>query len=546
MQLISKFLPKTEFDSYEDFKENFRYIVPENFNFARDVVDYIAEHTPEKQALLYCNDQGEERRYTFSEISNLSKRAASYFLSLGIKRGDRVMTMLRRRAEYWICAVALHRIGAIPVPASIQFMKKDIVYRINTANAAALIYLDEANVNEQIVGIKEQCPGLKQMIFIDEATGHQHDAHDFCREYQNCMPCAEVVNQDNSAEFIAYFTSGTTNVPKLVMHNQTYPIGHIVTARYMQRVQDGGLHFTMSDTGWAKFGWGNIYGQWICESAIFAYDPIRFDPHNFLKMTEKYKPTSLCVPPTIYRFLLRDGLEKKHVASIQWFSTAGEPLSPEVNKDFERITGHSIHEGFGQSEGTPITCSFEWLEVRPGSMGKPSALYDVAIIDKEGNPCEAGEVGEVIIRVNKENKYAVGLTVGYFIDGKFSKGYNDIYHTGDMVYEDTDGYYWFVGRNDDMIKCSGYRIGPFEIETILNTHDAVKESAIIGRPDPLRGQIVCAVISLREGYEPSDALTKELKDYVKKNTAPYKYPRIIEYIPELPKTTSGKIIRKGL
>ncbi|HBF37583.1 MAG TPA: acetyl-CoA synthetase, partial [Firmicutes bacterium] len=320
---------------------------------------------------------------------------------------------------------------------------------------------------------------------------------------------------------------------------------HIVTAKYMQCVQNNGLHLTQSDSGWAKFGWGNIYGQWICGSAILGYDPVRFDPHSLLEVMEQYKPTSLCIPPTMYRFLLHNGLGKKHIESIQWFSTAGEPLSGEVNKEFYNISGQYIHEGFGQSEGTPITCEFPWIPVRPSSMGKPSPLYHVALIHPDGTHCRIGEEGEIVIIT--EGKNQIGLLLAYYTNGALTRPDPDgIYHTGDIAYEDEDGYYWYAGRNDDMIKCSGYRIGPFEIESVLNTHPAVRESAIIGYPDEIRGQIVCAAIKLREGYNPSDELTKELQIFVKTNTAPYKYPRKIFYLPELPKTTSGKIIRKNL
>ncbi|MDL2288538.1 AMP-binding protein [Oscillospiraceae bacterium OttesenSCG-928-F05] len=544
MALLDRFLPRTDFEDYADFKENFRLTVPENFDFVRDVVDVLAAESPEKTALLYCGDEGEDRRYTFGDIAELSKKAAAYLKGIGIRTGDRVLVMLRRRAEYWICATALHRLGATVIPASIQFTQKDIVYRINLSGATGIIYLDDPFVCQQLEGIEAQCATLRHKIFVGDTPGAE--GHDFCREYLACAPYTETDTRPITAEFIAYFTSGTTSMPKIAIHNKTYPLGHIATARYMQHARDGGLHFTMADSGWAKFGWGCLYGQWICGSAILGYDPLRFDAANLMRVMERCGPTSLCVPPTIYRFLLRDGLRQRHVASVEWFSTAGEPLDPEVNRELRRITGHPVHEGFGQSEGTPITCTYEWLDVRPGSMGKPSPLYDVAIIGGDGAPCGPGDVGEVVIRTDPEKPYIVGLTEGYLTPGGFQKCYDTLYHTGDMAYMDNDGYYWFVGRNDDMIKCSGYRIGPFEVESVLNTHEGVRESAIIGRPDPIRGQVVCAVVALQEGYAPSPELTKELQDHVRKNTAPYKYPRIIEYRDALPKTTSGKIIRRHL
>ena len=543
MQLIHKYVKQTDFDSYEDFKQNFHIEVPEDFNYVRDVIDELATKKQNDLALLYCNDEGEEKRFTFADVSRLSAQAAAYFASLGIGAGDSVLCLLRRRWEYWICALALHRLGALVVPGSIQLTRKDIAYRIRLAEIKMIIAINDDFVLSQIEGLEQEDNSLNTILMVGEA----HNNYESFNEHFEAFAPFEGVNiRKQSDPFIAYFTSGTTGYPKMAVHNQTYALGHMVTAKYMHRVREEGLHLTLADSGWAKFGWGCLYGQWMCETAILAYDPIRFVPKNMMDMMEKYQPTTLCVPPTMYRFLLNDGLEQKHVATVKWFTTAGEPLSPEVNKTFEKLTGHSIHEGFGQSEGTPITCSYEWMAVRPGSMGKPSALYDVAIIDKEGNRCEAGESGEVVM-FTKLDETPVGLLMGYVKeDGSFTRGYDTVYHTGDIAYEDEDGYYWYVGRNDDMIKCSGYRIGPFEIESVLNTHPAVKESAIVGRPDELRGQVVCAVIALREGYSASEALTKELQTYVKKNTAPYKYPRIVEYIDALPKTTSGKIIRNVL
>ncbi len=537
--LEKNYLNRTEFLDYPDFRKNLKPIVPEAFSFAVDIVDRWAELEPDKLALLYTDDEGTAQRFSFKDISELSKRCAAYLLSLGLQKGDRVLALMRRRWEYWVIAVATNRIGVTLIPASIQLTEKDIAYRVNASKAKLVLALDDPFVREQTAQLKEKCPSL-----IDVIAGGSESA-----PFNAGMMAAEPVKASprfpNADEMIIYFTSGTTGMPKMVVHNRTYPIGHIITAKYMQCVQNNGLHLTQADSGWAKFGWGNIYGQWICGSAILGYDPIRFNAKAFLDTLETHKPTSLCVPPTIYRFLLREGMEEKHVQSIKWYSTAGEPLSPEVNKELERISGLPIHEGFGQSEGTPITCTFPWLSVRPGSMGKPSPLYDVRLVDKDGNRVERGDNGEVVIFI-EEGSTPVGLMCGYDVDGQLKRNYTNIYHTGDIAYEDEDGYYWYVGRADDIIKCSGYRIGPFEIESIINTHPAVKESAVIGRPDEIRGQVVCAVIALREGFEPSEALSKEIKQHVKTNTAPYKYPRIIEWIKELPKTTSGKIIRNVL
>ncbi len=544
MELINRYLPRTEFSSYDDFMSNFALDCPEDFDFARDIVDEWARLEPDKIALIYCDDFGAEKTITFSEMSRLSKCAAAYFISLGIKKGDRVLTLLRRRWEYWVCAVALHRIGVGVVPASIQLMSKDLIYRVNTAEIKYILTINDDYVFSQLKAVEENCPLLKKIISVDD-TGAQKVYESFNDNFEEHGEYGAYSGQKNGDEMVVYFTSGTTGYPKMAIHDRTYPLGHIITARYMQCVQNNGLHLTQADSGWAKFGWGNIYGQWLCGSAILAYDPLRFDASNFLKITAKYKPTSLCIPPTMYRFLLHAGLKSSDVETIKWFSTAGEPLSGEVNTTFYNITGHYIHEGYGQSEGTPITCSFEWIEIRPSSMGRPSPLYKVGLVNPEGQPCEQGEHGEVIIYV--KNARQVGLLVAYSVNGEIIDPVKDgLYHTGDIAYMDENGYYWYVGRNDDMIKSSGYRIGPFEIESVLNAHPAVKESAIIGKPDEMRGQIICAVVVLKDGYSGSEALTKELQQYVRENTAPYKYPRVIEYTDALPKTTSGKIIRSAL
>ena len=544
MPLIDRFAPRTEFASYEEFKQDFRIDIPENFDFARDVVDAQAQADPAKRALVYCTDDpADDRNFTFADISDLSKRAASWFIANGVGKGDRVLTLARRRWEYWVIAVALARIGASPAPCSIQMTTKDLVYRVNAAQAKMIVALDDAFVLDQVRPIPEQCPSLTGGIALigDGGAGAYRS---FTEEFQHCAPWEGATDACNTDEMIVYFTSGTSGYPKMAVHNRTYPLGHIVTARYMQNCIDGGLHLTQTDSGWAKFGWGNIYGQWICGSAILGYDPVRFHTHDMMRILEKHRPTTMCIPPTMYRFLLHDGLKREHVASVRWFATAGEPLSGEVNKEFEKLTSHPIHEGFGQSEGTPIMCGWPWLPVRPSSMGKPSPLYDVHLVDAEGKEVAPGETGEVVIRV-PEGERQLGLLDYYWRDGERIDPVRDgVYHTGDTAYRDEDGYFWYVGRVDDVIKCSGYRIGPFEIESVLNTHPAVRESAIVGAPDPIRGQIVCAVLALRPGFEASDELTRELQQYVKKNTAPYKYPRKIVYLDDLPKTTSGKIIRR--
>ena len=542
MELLDNYMPQTSFSSYEEFAEKFKINVPENFDFARDIVDQWAQLEPEKKALVYCDDNGFERTFTFTEVSERSKRMAQYFVSLGIGPGDRVITLLRRRWEYWIIAVALHRMGAVLVPASIQLTTKDISYRVESAEAKMLIAIDDAFVRAQIAPLKDQCETLQHILIVGDSP--VTDYHDFNNEYPEFDLYDQPVNRTNDDEMVIYFTSGTSGYPKMAIHNRTYPLGHITTAKYMQRVLNNGLHLTQADSGWAKFGWGNIYGQWICGTAIFGYDPIRFDAGHFLETIQKHRPTTICVPPTMYRLMLHHGIEAKQFESVTWFATAGEPLSDEVNREWKSITGQDIHVGFGQSEGSPICCTFEWLEVRPGSMGRPSPLYDVRILAADGGYCDAGEEGEIVI-IPAEKQ--VGLLSKYSLNREqFQPLQGGVYHTGDIAYKDTDGYFYYVCRNDDMIKSSGYRIGPYEIESVLNTHPAVKESAIVGVPDEIRGQLICAIIVLHDGFAPSAELTKELQTHVKKNTAPYKYPRVVKYFHDIPKTTSGKIMRKDL
>ncbi len=541
MELLSRYLPREEFDNYDDFTANFKITVPDDFNYARDIIDAWAEGEPDKTALIYCNDEGFSKAYTFAEISELSKRAATWLTSIGIKKGDRVLTLARRRWEYWIIAVAVYRIGAVLIPVSIQMMEKDLIYRVNTSKAKLILALNDEFVLNQIKNVKANCESLETIATIGDTTAEGYRS--FTAEFINCEPAQELSDAKESDEMIIYFTSGTAGYPKMAVHNRKYPLGHIVTAKFMHCVENNGLHLCQVDSGWAKFGWGSIYAQWICGTAILGYDPARFHAGELLDMIEKYKPTTVCLPVTMYRFLLKDGFDGKKVESVKWFTTAGEPLSGASNLEFKDITGQFIHEGFGQSETTPITCTFPWIKVKPSSMGRPSPLYDIAIVDPDGKQCKQGEAGEVVIYVH-DRKNQLGL-LDYYMNGtKYDPAEDGVYHTGDRAYEDEDGYYWYVGREDDMIKCSGYRIGPFEIESILNTHPAVKEAAIVGAPDPVRGQIVCAVIVLHDGVDPSYELTKELQEYVKDNTAPYKYPRKIVYVPELPKTSSGKIIRR--
>ena len=537
--LLSKLLTRTSFDSYTDFKKNYELMVPEKFNFARDVVDAWAEADEHKRALVWLNDRGERREFTFKEISELSRKAANYLSSLGLKKGDRVMTLLKRNWQYWVTAVACHRMGVVIIPASVQLATKDIVYRVNAAQIKAIIATDDAWSQKQVEDSVPPCPSLQHILL---ARGGKEGWLDYDKGIEEApaeftMP--DIVNTD---VLVCYFTSGTTGMPKLVVHDQTYPLGHIVTAKFWQRVEDGGLHLTVSDSGWAKFGWGCIYGQWISGSAVLGYDFDKFDARNLINCVRNEKPTTFCVPPTMYRFMMKEGITREDFMSVRSCGTAGEALAAEITKEFQRITGLVIHEGFGQSEGSVLIGNFAWFDPRPGALGKPSPLYDIAIVDEDGNECAVGQEGEIVIR-NLHKTVPPGLLRGYWVDGKVERNYDDVYHTNDVAWADENGFYWYVGRNDDVIKCSGYRIGPFEIESVLLTHPAVHEVAITAVPDPIRGQVVCATIVLSKGYEGTPELTKELQTYVKKLTAPYKYPRVVHYVDELPKTVSGKISR---
>lgn len=546
--LLNKFLPRIDFDSYEDFKQNFKINVPENFNFGYDVVDAWAEAEPEKKALVWCDEEDNEKVFTFTQIKALSNRTANFLKSLGIKKGSVVMMILRRRWEYWVCATALHKLGAILIPATLQLTKKDIVYRGNAAKAEAIICVNDEFVISQVEAAAGEIPSLRHKILAAE----KRDGWLYLNEEIEKFPAefprptgAEATRWDDI--MLVYFTSGTTGMPKMVQHNFAYPLGHIITAKYWHHVEENKLHMSVSDSGWAKFGWGKIYGQWVCGAVIFCYDMLgKFNPQRLLAHVEKYRVTTFCVPPTMYRFMLQEDVSKYDLSSIHHCCTAGEPLNPEVTRKWKELTGHQIYEGFGQSEGPVLLANFgsEWFEPISGSTGKPSPLYDIQLVDKEGNLCEDGDEGTIAVMDVKHNP-PVGLFTGYYLNPEMTEERlgGEYYDTGDVAWRDSDGYFWFVGRNDDVIKCSGYRIGPFEVESALVSHPAVVECAITGAPDPIRGQVVKATVVLAKGYEGTPELTKELQNYVKKATAPYKYPRIIEYVDELPKTVGGKIKR---
>ncbi|MDD4125510.1 MAG: AMP-binding protein [Eubacteriales bacterium] len=543
--MLEKFLEKTEFTDYEDLKSNYGVKVPEGFNFAYDVVDAWAKEEPEKNALLYCDDNGARRMYTFADISLYSKKLAGWFLSHGIKHGDRVMFMLKQRAEVWFTLIALHRIGAVCIPATYQLTPKDIIYRCNIADVKFVCVTDD---DEIISFVREALPECKTVEHV-AVCGDKVPA-DFLNMragIETSKPFVERADIKVTDEMLIYFSSGTTGMPKMIKHDFSYPAGHIITAKYWQQTEENKLHLTMSDSGWAKFAWGKIYGQWICGATIVAYDNEKFSAHNTLALLEEIKVTTFCAPPTIFRFLIKEDIRSYDLSSIKHCCMAGEPLNPEVYHRFGELTGLTLYEGFGQTE-TPVLCAnFEGIDIKPGSMGKPAPDYDIDIVDCDGKPCDDGIPGYIVIK-NLSKKYPVGLFKCYLKDeaANAESFRNDCYYTGDMAWRDGEGYYWFVGRNDDVIKCSGYRIGPFEVESAIMTHPSVLECAVTAVSDPIRGQVVKATIVLTRGYAASDTLKTEIQNHVKKVTAPYKYPRIVEFAESLPKTTSGKIMRKAI
>ena len=543
--LLDRYLPRIEFDSYEDFKNNYKVNVPENFNFGFDIVDEWAKQDENKKALVWCNDHDEEKIFTFKDISLLSNKAANYFKSIGIGKGDVVMMILRRRWEYWICAVGLHKLGATIIPGTLQFAKKDIVYRANAAHVKAIVCVNDDYVIRQVESSLPDSPTVEHHIVVGEKREGWEFLEDEMEKQSDVFerPTGKDAT-DKDDVMLVYFTSGTTGMPKMVQHSFAHPLGHIVTAKYWHQVQENKLHMSVTDSGWAKFGWGKIYGQWICGAVIFAYDMDKFVPAKLLEKMSQYKLTTFCAPPTMYRFMLLEDVASYDLSSIQHWTTAGEPLNPEVNNKWFRFTGHNIYQGFGQSEGTVLMADFQWDDIKIGSTGKPSPLYDIKLLNRDGKEVAVGEEGSICI-MDVKNHPPVGLFTGYYKNHKMTAELllGDYYNTCDMAWRDKEGYYWFVGRNDDVIKCSGYRIGPFEVESAMLEHDAVVECAITGAPDPVRGQVVKATVVLKKNYKPSPELIKELQDHVKKSTAPYKYPRIIEFVDEIPKTISGKIKR---
>ena len=544
--ILKKYCPRIEFDSYEDFCENFRIDVPEAFNFGFDVVDEWARVEPGKRALVWCDDAGEERAFTFSDIARLSNKAANAFRKLGIGKGDVAMMILRRRWEYWVCAVALCKLGATIIPATLQLTSKDIAYRANSAQVKMVVCVDDDYVCGQMEQALPDSPTIAHRVVVagERAGWTAFDALVANEPDTFARPTGEagVTSEDT---MLIYFTSGTTGLAKAVCHNFAHPLGHILTARYWQQVRENELHMSVTDSGWAKFGWGKIYGQWICGATVFAYDMDKFVPVKLLQKIQDYRLTTFCAPPTMYRFMLQEDVASFDLSSVQNFATAGEPLNAEVTIQWERLTGKKIREGFGQTEGPVLLATFPWIEPRPGSMGKPSPLLNVKLLDEDGAEVPDGEEGAICVTGLRE-AYPPGLFTGYYQDEERTRQAvgGDYYNLHDMAWRDSDGYCFFVGRNDDVIKCSGYRIGPFEVESALVEHPAVVECAVTAAPDPIRGKVVKATVVLARGWEPSDELVRELQEHVKRTTAPYKYPRIVEFTDELPKTIGGKIKRK--
>ena len=539
--VLDRFLPRTDFSSYEDFSRNFRVNVPRQFNFAWDVVDEVAAREPGRTAMVWCNEKGEEAVFTFAQMTELSRRAAAFFLSLGIGRGDPVMLILKRRHEYWYCLLGLHRIGAVAIPATHLLTRKDIVYRNNAAGVKAIICVGEEKVLDNVDAAAPESPTLKHRIGLDvKRKGWKDLGTELARADGRTLGRIETESTEPS---LLYFTSGTTGMPKMVQHDFGYPLGHIVTAKYWQNVQDGGLHLTVADTGWAKAAWGKIYGQWLSGSGVFVYDYDRFVPSALLEVISRHKVTTFCAPPTMYRFFIKENLRSYDFSALKYCTVAGEPLNPEVYAQFLDMTGLKLREGYGQTEMTVAVAVFPWMEPKPGSMGLPTPGYDIDLMDDEGRSCEVGEKGQIVVRT--DSRMPVGMFKGYYRDEPLTRrAWSDgCYRTGDVAWKDEDGYYWFVGRTDDVIKSSGYRIGPFEVESALIEHPAVLECAVTGVPDADRGAVVKATVVLARGYTASPELATELQEHVKKTTAPYKYPRIIEFATELPKTISGKIRR---
>lgn len=548
--MIERFLKQTHFSSEEDFKEHLHFIIPENFNFAYDVMDAWAEEKPDKLALLWTSERGEEVRATFADLKEQTDRTAAYFQSLGIGHDDKVMLILKRHYQWWLSMLALCKIGAVAIPATHMLTAKDIAYRNQRASIKAIVCCNDSYVTSQIQEAMAESPTVRTLIAVNSLVEGDKPVpqgfHDWHKEWPQAprFHRPEHVNT-NEDTMLMYFTSGTSGEPKMVAHDHLYALGHLTTGVFWHNLDENSIHLTVADTGWGKAVWGKLYGQWFAGATVFVYDHEKFTAEKIMRAMEKYRITSFCAPPTIYRFMIQEDFSRYDLSALRYCTTAGEALEPAVYKKFYDLTGIKMMEGFGQTETTMTLGSFPWTEPKPGSMGKPNPQYDICLLKPDGTPCEDGEKGEICVHVG--DRKPLGLFKGYYRDEELTqKAWNHgIYHTGDLAWRDEDGYYWFVGRADDVIKSSGYRIGPFEVESALMTHPAVVECAVTGVPDEVRGMVVKATVVLAAEWKDKqgDALIKELQNHVKHETAPYKYPRVIEFVDELPKTISGKIRR---
>lgn len=521
-----------------DFKVHY----PSDFNFGYDVVDEIAKHEPDKRALVWCNTENEERIFTFREMSEMSNRCANVFLKNGIGRGDRVMVALKRHYEYWFVAVALHKIGAVMIPVTHMLTVDDILYRMNSAKVAGIVCTLQNDVPARMKeAVSRENYDCRLWTVQDDVDGFMN----LTRDMEEASPELPRMETNVLDPMLLFFTSGTTGYPKGVIHDHTYPLAHIVTAKYWQRAENNGLHLTVSETGWAKSSWGKIYGQWLVGSAVMVFDFDNFDPKQMTTIINRYGVTSFCAPPTVYRYLVRKS--SSDMPNLKYATTAGELLNPEVFKQFTEKTGLPLHEGYGQTETTLLLANFAGREPVAGSMGLPSPLYNIQLQQKDGSPTPQGEIGEIVI-VPPENGKQVGLFTQYIENDELYDYVwrNGVYHTGDAAWQDENGYFWFHGRFDDIIKTGGFRVGPFEVENVLMEHPAVLECGVVGVPDELRGQAIKAFIVVAPGYEANRELEKEIKEFTNSKIAEYKWIRIIEFVPEMPKTISGKIRRTEL
>ena len=529
-------------ETYDEngFLTDYKYKYPENYNFAYDVVDDIAVNDPDRKAMIWCNDYGEEHTFTFADMKKYSDKTANMLRLLGVKKGDMVMVILKRHYQFWFTILALHKLGAVIIPATFLLTKHDIVYRVNAADVKTIICSGDCEVTEHVDAALPECPCLKTRIIVN---GKRDGWIDFMEKMNEASDKFERVETKASEPMLMYFSSGTTGNPKMVLHAHTYSLAHLSTAKYWHNVKPDGLHLTIADTGWGKAVWGKLYGQWLMESCVFTYFE-KFKAHEILSRIGKYKITTLCCPPTMFRFFMQEDLSKYDLSSLEYCTIAGEALSPDIFNKWYEATGIKLMEGFGQTETTLSIANIKGMTPKPGSMGKPMYQYHIDIVDEDGKIVDPGVTGEIVIHYSEKER-PLGLLMEYYRDEAKTKAamHDGLYHTGDTAWKDEDGYFWYVGRTDDVIKSSGYRIGPFEIESVLSEHPSVLECAVTGAPDPLRGNVVKATIVLKKGYEPSEELKKELQNFVKRETAPYKYPRQIEFVDELPKTVNGKIRR---